>query len=350
MMNYFQMDDADPDIDAAKDADVVECASDFNEFIVNSFHEAAKNADDAECATDYDTDSDIDVEEDQNEVLRSVSPSSTCEDAWNQNEIKALEDFIKSSELRIKMLEDETKAFEDELEWDMPPPPMSPTEYSWELESNTGTDGVDALEDAIKSSEFNLKTIEDEISVLEAELKILEDDKSTADDRQLHGSPAMVPAKNTDAATDAKTKALPSKHSVNSSGQTKLLASNGSVNASAKRSVVQPPAVPELRFQGKIKVRDDNPLKQRGNRMNYGWIEVNRKDLKALREHPLWTSELEQDVFFHNSDCCYDGQFGDDIVTFSVSLNRNGGALQAREVKLKRRWWQSDSAEGEWKI
>jgi len=56
----------------------------------------------------------------------------------------------------------------------------------------------------------------------------------------------------------------------------------------------------EIRFQGKFKGREFNKTK-RGGKRNYGFIEVNPRDLKALRDHPLWSSNLEEDVFWFSS-------------------------------------------------
>lgn len=119
------------------------------------------------------------------------------------------------------------------------------------------------------------------------------------------------------------------------------------VNTSSRPAVVekQPTAdVSQYRFQGKIKARELNKTK-RSMKMNYGFIEVNPRDLKALHEHPLWTSDLEIDVFWHSKDCDYDAQYAGDIVTFSVILKPQGGCLQAQKVELKKRaeWWHAVS-------
>jgi len=103
----------------------------------------------------------------------------------------------------------------------------------------------------------------------------------------------------------------------------------------------------EIRFQGKFKGREFNKTK-RGGKRNYGFIEVNPRDLKALREHPVWSSNLEEDVFWHSKDCSSesfgnDGQREGDIVTFTVILKLEGGMLQAQNVELKQRasWWHA---------
>merc|ERR1712216_1101440 len=88
--------------------------------------------------------------------------------------------------------------------------------------------------------------------------------------------------------------------------------------------VEKPKAVAQVRFQGKIKSRevykttaDGNRVRARGNKMNFGFIEVNPKDMQALRELPEWNSDLAADVFWHWKDCRYVEQLGGDIVTFT---------------------------------
>lgn len=321
-MNYFQMDDMDLDI-------------------------KAKDGDDVERATACDTDSEIDVEEDQQDVLQPVSPLATNEDVWNEHQIKAIEDVVKSSGLNIKALEDEIKALEVDIEWDML---CQMALVPLELQRKKDADEIKDLEDAIKFSASKIKDIDDEIKVLEAELDIFEKEKSVTRAGRFHASPAAraaaSPTKRSVSALQLQT--LPAtavnankhanKHSVVSASQVQTLPLECDPLLSKKRSVVseQPKDVSEFRFQGKIKFREVCLSRStRGGKLNYGWIEVNQRHLKALHEHPLWTSELERDVFFHTSDCCYEKQFGGDIVTFTVSLNHNGGALQAREVKLK---------------
>merc|ERR1711985_148107 len=122
--------------------------------------------------------------------------------------------------------------------------------------------------------------------------------------------------------------------------------------------VAAPKVVAQLRFQGKIKarsstVRSDGTVMKRSSAMNFGFIEVNNKDLKALQAHPRWTPDLAVDVFWHWKDCCYvdpreDGsndnhQRAGDIVTFTVDLREDGFSFQAKQVKLVKRasWWHA---------
>jgi len=111
-----------------------------------------------------------------------------------------------------------------------------------------------------------------------------------------------------------------------------------SASAVEQAATVAPP----LRFQGKIKAREYNKTK-RGSKMNFGFIEVNPRDLKALRLHPLWTSDLEIDVFWHWKDGEYDSQYAGDIVKFTVVLKPEGGCLQAKHLELVRRaeYWHA---------
>lgn len=149
----------------------------------------------------------------------------------------------------------------------------------------------------------------------------------------------------------------------------KKVATAKKAKAEAKKTVVvvektpvELPRVVQLRFQGKIKarastIRSDGTVTKRGSSLNFGFIEVNNKDLKALKDHPLWTPELgEKDVFWHCKDCCYDQEYPDDnrqragdIVTFTVGLGRDGSCLQAKQVELKQRasWWHSVAVQEE---
>jgi len=81
-------------------------------------------------------------------------------------------------------------------------------------------------------------------------------------------------------------------------------------------------------FQGEIKARK-LPMK-------FGFIEVSGSHRKALRAHPLWTLDMEVDVFWHSKDCDYLAQRAGDIVKFTVSLKPDGlgRCLQAKNVAL----------------
>lgn len=124
----------------------------------------------------------------------------------------------------------------------------------------------------------------------------------------------------------------------------KVHAGKVSIHGSTDKGVE---VVVERRFQGKIKAREFNKTK-RGGKQNYGFIEVNPQDLQALHEHPVWSSDLENDVFWHSKDCTsgyfgQDGQRAGDIVTFTVILKEEGGILQAKNIELKQRasWWHA---------
>lgn len=271
---------------------------------------------------------------------------------WNQNEIKAAEEALRSSEMKIKALDDEIVALEGELECDK------------QL----------ALREAIKTSEATITALDDEIRVLEAELKALAARpsqrkvrtswqtvhctrtscrvrSSKASSLQLKTLRAQVPVKDQEKKLDEQP-VIPSNVSTSLS---KTLCASSPVKDQAKKPKEQE-VTSECRFQGKIKHkrRDMDKFMTltliKSRKVSFGWIQVKPNHLKKLHElHPLWTAGLQKDVFFHTSDCCYEGQYEGDLVTFRVCLHPHRTALQARDVKLesRREHWHEPAFHGE---
>jgi hypothetical protein len=109
----------------------------------------------------------------------------------------------------------------------------------------------------------------------------------------------------------------------------------------------------QIRLQGQIKVNSQKA--KDGRPLNRGFIELkpSKENLKAFREHPLWSPTLDdKDIWWMDRDCSknYEKQYGKDVVTFTIVMNDSGKMLQAKQVELLSSPWIRAQAEKAWRV
>lgn len=253
------------------------------------------------------------------------SSDLTVDDLWRSLESN------QSAEPEVKTSVEKQKVVDHQEEW----------EHLAELDA----DDLCSLMESSKKAKSEVKPATQHIHAPSFSVKIV---KESVEQQKKHS---------------ANTSAKSGKQPKQSVKQVKKEQPKPAANVTAKKSVQQPDAVVEFRFQGKIKCReqyktlhDGTRVKARGSKMNFGFIEVNPMHTKTLQDHPDWNHNLLPDVFWHWTDCKYptregqwqpEPQLGGDIVTFTVALRPDGAALQAKNVELKKHaeWWHATASQ-----
>jgi hypothetical protein len=339
--NYFQMDGSDVELEADADNEAWKAG-------VREEEEIAKKTKDSE--TDIDSASEF--SDDDDEVVQEFPASATVQDVWDATQCKDKEWEVRRAAY-VRGLNG--PAFIPT--WQLPAP-IADASSVWHATSvlageadtdNTADDAEDWEAFADMEADDIMNIVGNSHSKTSSEQGQQLDEWEIVDARRGRvsaglGASALQATARTCRRDEPVVQQRVAKPQQKSSHQ------NGKRVVAKKAVDGQPKTVAEFRFQGKFKYRELRYERQRGTSQNYGFIEVNPKHVQAFREHPAWTPELAEDVFWHRKDCNSksfgdDGQRAGDIVTFSVVLKQEGAVLQAQNVELKQRatWWHSKS-------
>jgi hypothetical protein len=347
--NYFQMDNIAAEASSPEDD---EASIGYSNFQMEDAVDV-KKVDAEDSATDRDIDSESECAEDDDELDVLLPSSSTTHELWkawqspraSQSKSGCNEEWEARRAAYLRGLR--SPAFVPTWDADAPSADLSAVNLWSLLEMHSEADHKTEIADDVEEWEVYADMSDDDLW-------------NTLANKGQHGtgqkSEVIVKASQSCAGAPLAAPVLPAASQMcKADSPRKHLSKHTKLQQKPKTLVVDKPSKPavvekqpraesEYRFQGKIKARELNKTK-RSMKMNYGFIEINPKDLKALHEHPLWTSDLEVDVFWHCKDCDYDTQYAGDIVTFSVMLKPQGGCLQAQKLSLKKRseWWHSVS-------